>query len=432
MRLILTGARWPADDIVIEDGRIASTGEVNIHEGDRIIRCDGDIITPGLVNTHHHLYQWMTRGRATGCDLFGWLQALYPVWARMDAEDVRAAALTGLGELAVSGATTVADHHYIVPRGDDSVFYAIADAAREVGVRLVLSRGSMDLGESNGGLPPDDVVEDTETVLVSTESVASDLHDGDMTTVVVAPCSPFSVTPALMEQSAVLARTLGLRLHTHLAETVAEERDCQARYGRRPLEMMEELGWVGQDVWYAHGIHFNPVEIQRLGTAGVGVAHCPSSNGRLASGLCPVVDLRNAGVSVGLGVDGAASNESGVLFPEIRQAVYLARLREGRPDALSPEEGLEIATSGGAKCIGRPELGTLEVGSPADIAVWPGGDLEDVEDALAGLVLGPDRRVRHLFVGGRMVVEDGIPVGVDLQASHRELARRAKRLFGPV
>ncbi|MCL5947563.1 MAG: 8-oxoguanine deaminase [Actinobacteria bacterium] len=429
MRLILTGTRWPGDDIAIEDGRIAARGEVRAREGDRIIHCEGDIITPGLVNTHHHLYQWMTRGRATGCDLFGWLKVLYPIWARMDTADIRAAALTGLGELALSGATTVADHHYIVPRGDDSVFYAIADAAREVGVRLVLSRGSMDLGESNGGLPPDDIVEDTEAVLASTESVASNLHDGDMTTVVVAPCSPFSVTPELMETSAVLARTLGLRLHTHLAETVSEERDCQARYGRRPLEVMEELGWVGQDVWFAHGIHFNPAEIQRLGTAGVGVAHCPSSNGRLASGFCPVVDLRSAGVPVGLGVDGAASNESGALFPEIRQAVYLARLREGRPDALSPEEGLEMATVGGAKCIGRPELGTLEVGSPADIAVWPGGDLEDVEDALAGLVLGPDRRVRHLFVGGRMVVEDGMPVGFNLDASHRELARRAKRLF---
>jgi len=428
MRLILTGARCPGD-IAIEDGRITAVGSFERTSEDLELDCDGNIITPGFVNTHHHLYQWMTRGRATGCDLFNWLKALYPVWSKMDAEDVHLAALVGLAELATSGATCVADHHYVVPRGDDSVFDAIADAARTVGVRIVLSRGSMDLGESKGGLPPDEIVEDTEAVLRSTEAVASRLHDGESISVVVAPCSPFSVTPELMKESATLARRLGLGLHTHLAETRAEEQDCLARFGRRPLELMEEFGWLGEDVWFAHGIHFDKSEIQLIGRMGTGVAHCPSSNARLASGICPVVDLREAGAPVGLGVDGAASNEAGVIFSEMRQAVYLARLREMRPDALSAADGLSMATEDGARCIGRTDLGSLEPGSLADLAVWAADDLADIEDPVTALVFGPERRVKHLLVAGKLVVEDGVPVGVDLRAIHAELAHRSKRLF---
>ncbi len=427
-RLVLKGARWPGD-IAIEDGRIKAVGSLEVISKDRELRCDGDIITPGLVNTHHHLYQWMTRGRATGCDLFGWLRTLYPVWSKMSVEDVHLAAVVGLAELATSGATCVADHHYVVPRGDDSVFDAIADAARTIGVRLVLSRGSMDLGESKGGLPPDEIVEDTETVLYSTEAVASRLHDGDLVSVVVAPCSPFSVSAELMKESATLARHLGLRLHTHLAETLAEERDCLARFGRRPLDVLEEFGWIGEDVWFAHGIHFNDSEIRRIGSTRTGIAHCPSSNARLASGICPVVDLRKAGAPVGLGVDGAASNEAGVLFSEMRQAVYLARLREMRADALSAADGLAMATEGGARCIGRLDLGSLAPGSPADLAVWGADDLADIEDPVTALVFGPERRVKHLLVAGRPVVEDGLPLGVDMQAVHEGLAQRSKRLF---
>ncbi len=427
-RRVLRGARWPGE-VAVEAGRIAEIGSVAARPGDEVIECDGGIVTPGLVNTHHHLYQWLTRGRATGCDLFEWLKELYPVWARISVDDVRAAATVGLAELALSGATTVADHHYIVPHGDDSVFDAIAEAASSVGVRLHLSRGSMDLGESAGGLPPDDVVEDTDAILASTESLAARRHDGDRVTVVVAPCSPFSVSAALMRESAALARRLGLRLHTHLAETIDEELDCLERFGRRPFDVVEELGWVDRDVWYAHAVHLDTSEVARLGAAGAGVAHCPSSNARLASGLCPVRGLLDAGAPVGLGVDGAASNEAGVLLPEVKQALYFARLRSARPDALSPGEALDLATSGGARCLGRPDLGRLEVGAPADIAVWRAEDIEDIADPVAALVLGPPRQVRHLFVGGDEVVVDGVLRGVELRAAHAELTRHARTLW---
>ncbi|MBT5568427.1 MAG: 8-oxoguanine deaminase [Acidimicrobiaceae bacterium] len=427
-RLVLRGARHPGD-VAIADGRIVGVGTIASEPGDEVVRCDGDIVTAGLVNTHHHLYQWMTRGRAVGCDLFGWLVELYPVWGRLSVDDVRAAALVGLGELAATGCTTASDHHYLVPRGDDTVFDAIVDAAREVGIRLHLSRGSMDLGESMGGLPPDHVVEDRDAILASTESVIARHHDGEMVHVTVAPCSPFSVTPELMVESAELARRHGLRLHTHLCETVQEQQHCLERFGRRPVEMLDEWGWVGNDVWLAHGIHIGDDEMARLGSAGTGVAHCPSSNARLAAGMCRVTDLRAAGCPVGLGVDGVASNEVGGLFAEMRQALYTARLRELRPDALMPADVVEMGTLGGARCLGMDDLGSMEVGMRADLAVWPGDDLGDMVDALTALVLGPDRRVRHLFVEGRAVVADGEVVGTDLAAAHRDLAERSRRLW---
>ena len=427
-RLVLRGARHPGD-VAIADGRIVGVGTIASEPGDEVVRCDGDIVTAGLVNTHHHLYQWMTRGRAVGCDLFGWLVELYPVWGRLSVDDVRAAALVGLGELAATGCTTASDHHYLVPRGDDTVFDAIVDAAREVGIRLHLSRGSMDLGESMGGLPPDHVVEDRDAILASTESVIARHHDGEMVHVTVAPCSPFSVTPELMVESAELARRHGLRLHTHLCETVQEQQHCLERFGRRPVEMLDEWGWVGNDVWLAHGIHIDDDEMARLGSAGTGVAHCPSSNARLAAGMCRVTDLRAAGCPVGLGVDGVASNEVGGLFAEMRQALYTARLRELRPDALMPADVVEMGTLGGARCLGMDDVGSMEVGMRADLAVWPGGDLGDMVDALTALVLGPDRRVRHLFVEGRAVVADGEVVGTDLAAAHRDLAKRSRRLW---
>jgi len=427
-RTVLRGARWPGD-IAVESGRIAALGNVEPRLDDYVLDCDGDLVTAGLVNTHHHLYQWMTRGRSTGCDLFTWLTELYPVWGRLSVEDVEAAALVGLGELAMSGATTVSDHHYVVPGGDDSVFDAIARAARRVGVRLHLCRGSMDLGESQGGLPPDSIVESIDAILESTESVAARLHDGDRVAIVVAPCSPFSVSTDLMRESAALARRLGLRLHTHLAETLEEETDCVARFGRRPLQLMEELGWLGDDVWFAHGIHFDEAEIRRIGRERTGVAHCPSSNARLAAGICPVRELLDAGARVGLGVDGAASNEAGVLMPELRQALYFARQRAGRADALTPEEALELGTAGGAACLGRDDLGRLEVGARADLAVWPAADIADVPDPVDGLILGPDRRVRHLLVGGEEVVVERTLLGVDIDSAHADLAQHARRLW---
>jgi cytosine/adenosine deaminase-related metal-dependent hydrolase len=427
-RTVLRGAR--NGDIAFADGLIVAVEPVPAEPGDTDMRVDGDILTAGLINTHHHLYQWMTRGRAIGCDLFEWLVTLYPVWGRMDVEDVHAAALVGMGELAATGCTTAFDHHYVVPRGDDTVFDAIVEAARSVGIRLYLSRGSMDLSEKDGGLPPDHLVEDRDAILTSTERVISAHHDGDMVAVVVAPCSPFSVTGELMVESAELARKHGLRLHTHLCETIDEQDHCLERFGRRPVDQMLEWGWIGDDVWLAHGIHLSDEEITTLGRLQTGVAHCPSSNARLAAGMCPVVDLRAAGAPVGLGVDGVASNEVGGLFPELRQALYTARLREGRSDALMPSDAIHLATVGGAACLGRNDLGRLDVGAAADIAVWPGSDLGDIEDPATALVLGPDRRVRHLFVAGEQRVADGEVTGVDMSAAHQTLARRSSRLWG--
>ncbi|MGH8869399.1 MAG: 8-oxoguanine deaminase [Actinomycetes bacterium] len=427
VRLVLRGARWPAD-VAIEAGRVAEVGVVAARDGDQVLDVSGDVVTAGLVNTHHHLYQWLTRGRAVGSDLFSWLVALYPIWGRIEAEDVRVAARVGLAELALSGCTTAFDHHYLVPRGDDTVFDVAVDAAREVGVRLHLSRGSMDLGESDGGLPPDDVVEDIDAVLTSTARVADAYHDGDRVSVVVAPCSPFSVTVDLMRASAEFARTRGLRLHTHLAETMDEVEHCQERFGGRPLEVMDAWGWLADDVWYAHAVHLDAREVGRLARAGAAVAHCPSSNARLAAGTCPVSDLVAAGATVGLGCDGPASNEVGALFPEMRQALYAARLRTGRADALLPADALRLATEGGARCLGRDDVGRLEPGMRADLAVWPAEDLVDVADPLAGLVLGPDRRVRHLLVDGAPIVTDGQLTGLDLRGARADLARRAARL----
>jgi cytosine/adenosine deaminase-related metal-dependent hydrolase len=427
-RTVLRGARHPGD-IAVEDGVVSAIGDVAAASGDHVIECFGDIVTPGLINTHHHLYQWLTRGRAPSCGLFPWLTELYPIWAKLRPEDAGAAARRGIAELALSGVTTVFDHHYVVPSGDDSVFDAIAAAAVSVGVRLYLGRGSMDLGASSGGLPPDEVVEQTDAILESTAALAHRLSDDGNVHVVVAPCSPFSVTTELMVESAALARSLGLRLHTHLAESLDEEADCLARFGRRPLAVVEELGWLGDDVWFAHGIHFDDSEIARLGSSGAGVAHCPSSNGRLGAGICRVRDLLDAGAPVGLGVDGPASNEVGELFPEMRQALYLARLRRGQPGDLTPPEALGLATKGGAACLGRPDLGCIEVGLPADLAVWPASDLGDIEDATNALVLGPGRRVRHLFVGGEEIVVDGVLTRVEIAAVREGAVARAKQLW---
>ncbi|HEY8340297.1 MAG TPA: 8-oxoguanine deaminase [Egibacteraceae bacterium] len=427
-RLVLRGARWPGD-IAISDGRVSAVGSVPAVEGDEVLRVDGDVVTAGFVNAHHHLYQWMTRGRAVGCDLFTWLTTLYPVWGRLGVDDVLAAARVGLAELALSGCTTAADHHYLVPGGDDRVFDAIAQAAGEVGVRLHLARGSMDLGESDGGLPPDVVVEDIDAILASTARVADRWHDGERVSVTVAPCSPFSVSRDLLRESAAFARERGLRLHTHLAETREEEADCLARFGRRPLAVLDGLGWVADDVWFAHGVHVDDAEIARLAAAGAGVAHCPSSNARLATGFCRVPELLAAGVPVGLGVDGVASNEQGTLVSELRQALFSARQGSGRADALLPADALALATAGGAACLGREDIGRLEPGARADLVVWPADDLGDVPDPIDGLVLGPDRRARHVLVGGRPIVRDGHLLGLDLRAARADLTRRARRLW---
>ena len=427
-RTVLRGARWPGD-VALADGWIVDIGTVAAQPGDQVVDCAGDIVTAGLVNTHHHFYQWLTRGWAFDCTLFGWLSTLYPVWARLSPEDVEVAAAVAMGELALSGCTTAADHHYVVPGGDDSVFDAIARAAGTIGLRAHIARGSMDLGQSHGGLPPDSVVEDRDAILASTKAVYDRLHDGERISVTVAPCSPFSVTPGLMTESAALARTLGLRLHTHLAETLDEERTCLDRFGTRPVALLDDLGWIAEDVWVAHGIHFADDEVARLGGAGTGVAHCPSSNCRLGSGICRTVDLAAAGAPVGLGVDGVASNEIGGLMTEMRMSLFLARQRSQDPTAFLPADALRLATEGGARCLGRDDIGRLAPGARADVVVWPGADIADVLDPLAGLVLGPERTARHVLVGGEYVVRDGALVGADITALHADLTRRARRLW---
>jgi cytosine/adenosine deaminase-related metal-dependent hydrolase len=411
------------------DGRIAAVGSVPEEDGDEVVRVDGDLITAGLVNTHHHFYQWMTRGWACDCTLFDWLSTLYPVWSRLTPDDVEAASARALAELALGGCTTAADHHYVVPDGDDSVFDAIVRSVRRIGIRAYIARGSMDLGQSKGGLPPDSVVQDRDAILASTESVFRRLHDGERISVTVAPCSPFSASAELMKESAELARRLGTRLHTHLAETLDEERLCTERFGKRPLELLDDLGWIASDVWIAHGIHFDDAEVRRLGAAGTGVAHCPSSSCRLGSGVARVVDLRAAGAPVGLGVDGVASNECGTLFPEMRMALFLARQRDLSATSFSPADALTMATEDGARCLGRSDIGRLEPGQRADVVVWPGDDLADVLDPVAGLVLGPERRARHVFVDGTAVVFDGHLVNADIDTLRTELARRARRLW---
>jgi cytosine/adenosine deaminase-related metal-dependent hydrolase len=387
----------------------------------------GAVVTPGLVNTHHHLYQTLTRARAQEADLFTWLRTLYPTWARIDAEMEYAAARTGLAELALSGCSTVFDHHYVFPRGVGGLIEAELAAARELGVRMVASRGSMDLGESDGGLPPDELAEDLDAILADTERLAA-LADGDMVGLAVAPCSPFSVTTRLMEESAALARRLELQLHTHLAETVEEDAYCKELYGCTPVEYLERVGWLDGDVWCAHCVHLSPPEVRRLADTGVGVAHCPTSNLRLGAGTAPVRDLLDAGARVGLGVDGSASNERSDMCFEVKQALLAARGRGGGT-AMTARDALRLATRGSAAVLRRDDIGSLEPGKRADVAVWrtDGLELGGAEDLPAALVLSAPHRVDTLLVGGREVVREGALVNAseeEIAGAHRAQAER--------
>jgi cytosine/adenosine deaminase-related metal-dependent hydrolase len=424
------GTEHGAGHVVVGGGRILAVGPGECPDDlgpARSVDGRGCLATPGLVNCHHHLYQWITRGLAQQATLFEWLTELYPVWARLDTELEAAAARAGLAALLTSGCSTTTDHHYVFPAGAGDLLAAEVEVATALGIRFHPCRGSMDLGRSSGGLPPDEVVEDPDAVLAATEAAIDRFHDPApeaMVRVAVAPCSPFTATGELMRRSAELARRRGVRLHTHLAETVDEEAFCRERFGRTPVEYLDDLGWLGDDVWLAHCIHLDDGAVRRFGATGTGVAHCPSSNARLGAGIARVADLLAAGAPVGLGVDGAASNEAGQLGPELRQALLVARLRGG-PAALTARQALALGTAGGARCLGRAgELGSLEPGKLADVALWrlDGLGHADMEDPVAALVLGPPAPLELLLVGGRPVV-----VGGELRTgSEEEIAREAR------
>ncbi|WP_343238194.1 8-oxoguanine deaminase [Streptomyces sp. SID13031] len=421
--------------VVAEGNRIIAVdpGPAPAYEGARVIDGHGCLVTPGFVNTHQHLYQWVTRGLAADATLFGWLNTLYPVWAGIDEESVHVAAQGALTQLARTGCTTVADHHYVFPRGAGDLLEAEISAAAKVGLRFHPARGSMDLSQKDGGLPPDSVVEDRDEILLATEAAIDRWHDpapGSMLQIVVAPCSPFSVTGELMREAAELARRKGVRLHTHLAETTDEADWCDERFGCTPSEYAAELGWTGSDVWFAHGIHFDDAEVKRLGQSGTGVSHCPSSNARLGAGIARVADLRAAGCPVGLGVDGAASNEAGSLLEEARHALLFARARGG-PQALDVRTALELATLDGARILGRSdEIGSLEVGKLADLAVWRLDTLAHagIADPVAALILGTPPPLELLLVNGRPVVEHDAVITVDESALARQVAKTQQTL----
>ncbi len=430
----------PGGWVAITDGLVVAVGAAAdpAPPAARVMRAEGCLVTPGLVNTHHHLYQNLTRAYPpmTGAPLFGWLQTLYPLWRRLDEEAVHVSAWVGLAELALSGCTTSTDHLYLYPRGAGDLLGAEIAAAQDLGIRFHPTRGSMSLSVKDGGLPPDDVVQDEDEILADCERQVARFHDpghGAMVRIALAPCSPFSVTERLLVESAALAERLDVRLHTHLAENAEDDAFSLARFGCRPVAYFERTGWCTDRTWVAHCVMPDAAEIHRLGAARVGVAHCPSSNLILGSGIAPVVDLRAAGVPVGLGVDGSSSADAASLWLEARQAMLLAKLRAG-PSSFSARDALELATRGGAACLGRTgELGELSVGAVGDRVCWP---LEG--PAFAGAVADPVEAwlrcgpvaARHTVVAGRAVVEDGQLVSGRLDemlATHRRLAQAFQR-----
>ncbi|GAA4223113.1 cytosine/adenosine deaminase-related metal-dependent hydrolase [Sagittula marina] len=424
------GAELSGVDIRVSDGVIAEIGTGLTSTGE-VIDAASCVVTPGLVNTHHHLYQTLTRAVPGGQDalLFGWLQTLYPIWAKFGPEEMFTSAQIGLAELALSGCTLTSDHLYLYPNGarlDDTIA-----AAREVGLRFHPTRGAMSIGESDGGLPPDALVEPESAILEDCIRVIDAFHDateGAMVRVGVAPCSPFSVSRDLMREAALLARDKGVMLHTHLAENDEDVAYSEAHFGCRPGQYAEDLGWTGDDVWHAHCVKLDGAEIDLFARSRTGVAHCPCSNCRLGSGIAPVRAMRDAGVKVGLGVDGSASNDAGNLIGEARQALLLQRVTRGA-DAMSAREALRIATRGGAEVLGRQDCGQIAVGKRADIAMW---DVSGIESAgswdPAALLLAGPTRVKHLLVEGRQIVRDGHVVTFDVSKAIRRQNKLAARL----
>ncbi|RWR29451.1 8-oxoguanine deaminase [Sinirhodobacter populi] len=421
-------------DVLIRGGRIAGVGVGICAPGAEEVLADGCVVTPGLVNTHHHLFQTLTRAVPGGQDalLFGWLRTLYPIWARMGPEEMRVSALTGLAELALSGCTMSSDHLYLFPNGarlEDTI-----GAASEIGLRFHPTRGAMSIGESAGGLPPDSLVEKESAILKDCIRLIDAFHDprpGAMLRIGVAPCSPFSVSRDLMREAALLARDKGVMLHTHLAENDEDVAWSQAHFGCRSGQYAEDLGWTGADVWHAHCVKLDAAEIDLFAASRTGVAHCPCSNCRLGSGIAPVRKMRDRGVKVALGVDGSASNDAGNMIGEARMAMLLQRVQNGA-DAMSAREMLEIATLGGAQVLGRDDCGTIEPGKRADLAIWDVSGLEAAGawDPVAALLLSGPMRVRHLFVEGRQVVRDGQITTIDLPRVIETQNRLARGLAG--
>lgn len=435
----------PDGGLFVRDGFVEQVGPTTElpESADEILELKDHIILPGLINTHHHFYQTMTRAvpQAQNANLFNWLKTLYPIWAGLTPEDIRISTQTALAELALSGCTTASDHLYLFPNGsrlDDEIH-----AGQQVGLRLHASRGSMSLGESKGGLPPDSVVEEEDYILKDSQRLIEMYHDpnpGAMTQVVLAPCSPFTVTPDLMRQSASLAREYDVHLHTHLAETQDEEVYCVEKFGYRPVAYMDTLNWVGDDVWFAHSVHVNQEEIRFYSQTGCGVAHCPTSNMRLASGIAPILDMFSEGVEVGLGVDGSASNDGSHMLEEVRQAMLVSRLRSGllgaslsgeeAPPLMTARQALEIATRGGAAVLGRTDIGSLEPGKCADFFAVNLNRLDyagALHDAVAAVVFCTPKRSDYTVVGGDFVVKDGQLLTVDLPRlveDHNHAARR--------
>ncbi|MDA2978834.1 MAG: 8-oxoguanine deaminase [Actinomycetota bacterium] len=409
------------------DGYITEVGPADDlpSTADEVFDLSSHVVLPGFVNTHHHFYQTLTRAvpGAQNAGLFDWLTTLYPIWERMTGEHIRVSTKVAVAELALSGCTTAFDHLYVFP--NDATLDDEISAAAEVGIRLHASRGSMSLGESAGGLPPDSLVEDHDSILADTQRLVDTYHDpnpGSMLHIVVAPCSPFSVTPDLMRASAELARASSVRLHTHLAETLDEEAFCIETFGMRPIELAEDLGWVGDDVWFAHGVFIDPNESGRMARAGTGVAHCPSSNMRLAAGIAPIRRMVDQGVPVGIGVDGSASNDGSNMLSEIRQAMLLARL-DAAPNQfggslMSARTALELGTLGGAKVLGRSDIGALKVGMAADFIALDLSKLEyagALHDPVAAVLLASPTSVDHSWVHGRRIVADGKLVNMGIE-----------------
>ncbi len=427
-------AERAAGGIVIDGSRIAeciAAGATPQQPCDHVFDASNHIVLPGLINTHHHFYQTLTRAHpaALNKELFNWLKVLYPVWARLSPEQLYHATLLALAELLLSGCTTAADHHYVYPQGLEQATDIQIGAAQELGVRVALSRGSMNLSVEDGGLPPRATVQDEDTILNDCVRVIDTYHDpqpGSFQTIVLAPCSPFSVSKSIMIESARLAAERNVRLHTHLAETADENRYCERNYSCRPLDYLEQTGWLSERVWLAHGIHFREDEIERLGQAGTSISHCPGSNLLLASGICPALDLESAGVSIGIGVDGSASNDASNLIQEVRQALMLQKLRYGAAK-ISHADVLRWATEGSADCLGRRDIGKILPGREADFALFKLDEprFSGAGDPLAALILCGAHRADRVMIGGQWRVEDGEIVNFDLQkllADHQQSA----------